>query len=133
MFHVRTPPFPIQVPTLTRATSPDSRLIEIAQAVAHPHQHPSEEGGTEGAVYDITSGADTTGHSHTGGLLFVHESELDNEIDAPEVGDVSPADEAASCETETAPEQQPAEVPEPVGVLAFRQENSAHIIYLYYI
>lgn len=111
--------FQIQGSTLIRATTPDSKLIEIAQAVAHPHQRPSEEDVTEGAVYDFASGADTTGHSHTGGLLFVHESELDNETDVPTVRDVPPPDETASYEVATMPEQQPVEVPEPVCMFVY--------------
>lgn len=83
---------------------------------------------TEGAVYDPASGADTGGHGHAGGLLFVHESELDNEPGAPAVADVPPVDEVASNEAEAAPEQQPAEVPEPVGVFVHQQENPAEIL-----
>lgn len=80
---------------------------------------------TEGTVCDSASGADATGLSHPGGLLFVHESELDNEIDASAVGDAPPVDEAALHEVETVSEQQPAEVPEPVGVSVYRQGGSA--------
>ena len=109
---------------------PDSRLIEIAQVVAHLHQHPSEEVVAEGVLYDPASGVDTTGHSHshTGGLLFVHESELENEIDAPAVGDTSPVDEVVLYEVVAIPEQQLAEVSEPVSMSIYRQGNSADML-----
>lgn len=111
-------------------------MIEITQAFEQSRGHPSEDV-TEGAAHDPAPGADT-GHSHTGGLLFVHESEIDPPAvsdvppavddvppavdDAPlTVDDVPPAvddfismDEVVSYE-ETIQEQQPTEVPEPVG------------------
>jgi hypothetical protein len=118
----------VQVPTLTRVTTPDSRLIEIAQTVAHHQRHPSEEAVAEGAHYDPVSAPDTTGHSHAGGLLFIHESELDKEIDVSVVGDVPPTDEPALYETEAVPGQQLAEMPEPVGVFVYRQENSVDLV-----
>jgi hypothetical protein len=97
---------------LTRAITPDSRLIEIAQAVTHSHEHPPTGGVVEGVVHDSASGPNTTGNVPTGSLLFVHESEIDNVIDTPPVEDVPPVEEAVSYEPETVPEQQLAEVTE---------------------
>lgn len=78
---------------------------------------------TEEVVYDPASGADAAGHN----LLFVHESELDNEIDVP-AADEAPADDLVLYEAETAPDQQPAEVLEPVGLFLYRQGNSTDIV-----
>lgn len=83
---------------------------------------------TEGAPYDPTSKPDATGLSHPGGLSFIHESELDKEVDAPVVGDVPPADEPVLYEAKGVPEEQPTEVPEPVGVSVYRQENSPNLL-----
>jgi hypothetical protein len=111
-------PLVIGATTLTGVITSDSRLIEIAQAVKHLHQHPSGEEVVEDVVHEPAFGAETTEHGQAGGLLFVHESEIDNEIDAPAVEDVPPADEPALREVETVQEQQPAEVTEPVGASA---------------
>jgi hypothetical protein len=115
--HVRISPFHIQVTTSTRIITPDSRLIEIAQAAKHPLQHPSEQDVVEGVVHDPASGADTASNP-AAGLLFVHESELDNAIvEIPAIDEVAPADEVVP-EEETPQEtlqERPAEVPEPVG------------------
>ena len=59
------------------------------------------------------------------GLLFVQESELENEVDAPPVGDVPPADEGVSYEPEPEPEDKPVEVTEPVSIFASLPYNSA--------
>lgn len=103
---------------MTRDVTPDSRLIEIAQVAKHPHQHPSEEGVVEGAsesaVDEPDVGAGSTVHGLTGSLSFVQESEIDNELDAPAVGEVPPADVADSYEAEPEPEHKPVEVVEPV-------------------
>jgi hypothetical protein len=118
--HVRISSFPIQVTTSTRNITPDSRLIEIAQAAKHPLQHPSEQDVAEGVVHDPTSEADTAS-GPAPNLLFVHESELDNAIgETPAVVDVAPAEEVVP-EEETPQEmlqERPAEVPEPVGAFA---------------
>ena len=115
-FHVRTTTFPVEAEAFTGIIITDSRLIDIAQVVKHSHQHPPEQDVIEGTVHDSPHRADAAGHSHTGNLLFVHESELDNEVAAPVSGDVSQAAEAVPYE-ETVPEPQPvaAEVPELVG------------------
>lgn len=110
---MRISSFPIRATTLTRTITPDSRLIEIAQAAKHPHQYPSGQDVAEDVAHDPASGTGT-GRGPAESLLFVHESELDNEIDTPTVGDVAPADEVVPYE-ETVQEQ-PAEVPEPVGI-----------------
>lgn len=114
MLHVSISSFSIRVSILTRAVTPDSRLIEIAQAVTHSHQHPPAGGVAEGVVHDSTSGPSNTGNVPTGSLLFVHASE----IDTPLVEDAPPVEEAVSYEPETVPEQQLAEVTEFVS--AFR-------------
>lgn len=115
---VRRSYFPIEATALTRDTTPDSRLIELAQMVKHSYQHLSEEDVAEGAIDEPGAGTSIPAHGHTGSLLFVQESELDDEIDAPAVGDVPPADTAAPYEAEPEPEHKPAEVAEPVGVFA---------------
>ena len=119
---VRGLSFSIETTALTRDFTSDSRLIEIAHITEYPHQRPSEEGAIESAVDEHDAGAGTTAHGHTGGLLFVQESELDNEADVPAVGDVPPTDSAAPYEEEPEPEPElehkPTEVAEPVGTLA---------------
>lgn len=109
---------PIEATTLTKDVTPDSRLIEIAQVVKHPHQHMSGGDTAEDAVGESGAGDDITPHGHTGSLLFVQESELDSEIDPPVVDDVPPADEEVSYEPEPEPEPEhkPIEVHEPVSV-----------------
>lgn len=91
-----------------------SRLIEITHAVKEPRQHPTEEGVVEGVVHDPASGADATENGHTGGLLFVHESELDNEVGNPAVDNVGapPVGGAVPYEAESTLVQQPPEVAE---------------------
>jgi len=116
VLRVRRSSFPIEATALTRDVTPDSRLIEITQVVKHPHQHPSEEDAAESVISEPGIGAGITAHGHTGSLLFVQESELDNEIGAPAVGDVLPADEAVPYEAETAPEYKPVDVAEPVSI-----------------
>lgn len=108
----------IETTVLTRGTTPDSRLIEIAHMVKYPHQHPSEEGTPEVAIDEPDAGADIAAHGHTGSLLFVQESELDNEIDVPVVDDVLPTGTMAPYEAEPEPEHRPVEVAEPVGAFA---------------
>lgn len=107
---------------LTRDATPDFRLIEIAQVVKHPHQQLSGEGAADGAVGEPGAEAGITAHGHTGSLLFVQESELDTEIDAPHTGDIPPVDEAILYEPEPEPEPEPennpVEVTEPVSVFA---------------
>ena len=115
MLHVRRSSFPIEATVLTRDVTPDSRLIELTQVVKHPHQHQSEEDTAESVVGEPGAGAGITAHSHTGSLLFVQESELDNEIGAPAVSNFPPTDEAVSYEAETGPEYKPVEVAEPVS------------------
>lgn len=122
---VRRPSFSIETTALTRDINPDSRLIEIAQVVKYSHQHPSEEGAAEGAVSEPGAGAGITAHAHPGSLLFVQESELDNEIDVPVVGDnefdvpiiggVPPPEEPTVYEVEPEAEHKPVEVVEPVS------------------
>lgn len=109
---------PIEAIGLTRDVTTDSRLIQIAEVIKHTHQHLSGEGSAEGAVGELNTGADIAAHGHSGGLLFVQESELENEIDPPPVGDVPPADEEVSYEPEPEPENKPVEVTEPVNVFA---------------
>ena len=116
MLHVRRSSFPVEATTLTRDVTPDSRLIEIAQIVKHPHQHPSEEGAAEGAINESDTGVGTTAHAHPGSLSFVQKSEIDDEVNIPAVGDVPPADAEVPYEAEPEPENRPAEVPEPVRV-----------------
>ena len=100
---------------MTGDITPDSRLIEIAQVVGHPHQYPLAEDVAEGPADEPDAGAGITAHGHTGGLLFVQESELDDEIDAPAVADVPPVDETVSYEVETVLEHKPVEAAEPVS------------------
>ena len=114
MLRVRRSSFPIGATALTRDVTPDSRLIEIAQVAKHPHQHPSEEDAVEGAVDEPDAGAATTVHGLPGSLSFVQASELDNEIGAPTVGDVPPADVADPYEAEPDPEHKTVEVAESV-------------------
>jgi len=111
---------PIEPTALTKDVTPDSRLIEIAQLIKN--QHPSGEGVIGGTTGESGAGADTTTHGHAGSLLFVQESELD-EVDAPPVGDVPPADEVVSFEPE--PENKPVEVTEPVSAFVSLSYNSA--------
>jgi len=104
--------------SLDQNCHPDSRLIEIAQVAKHPHQHPSEEVAVEDAVDEPDAGAGTTPHGHTGSLLFVQESELEAENDAPAVGEVPPADVTDHYEAEPDSEHKPAEVAESVRAFA---------------
>ena len=115
---------PIEPTALTKDVIPDSRLIEIAQATKHPHQHLSGKDVIEGTTGEPGVGAGTTAHGHAGSLLFVQESELD-EVDGPPVGDVPPADEAVSYEPEPEPENKPVEVTEPVSIFTSLPYNSA--------
>lgn len=108
----------VEAVALTEDVTPDSRLIEIAQAVKHPHQHLSGEDEAEDAIGEPGTGAGITAHGHTGSLLFVQESEIYNETDGPAVGDVPPADEAVPYEPEPEPEHKPVEVAEPVSAFS---------------
>ena len=101
-------------------------MIEIAQLIQHPYQHPSGEGVIGDTTGESGTGAGTTAHGHAGSLLFVQASELE-EVDAPPVGDVPLADEIVSFEPEPEPEPEnkPAEVTEPVSASVSLSCNSA--------
>lgn len=108
---------PVETMALTGDGTPDSRLIEIVQVFKHS-QHISGEDTTGGDVNEPDTGADTTAPGHTGSLLFVQESELENEIGVHPTEDVPPTDEGVSYQPEPEPENKPVEVTDPVCVFA---------------
>lgn len=109
---------PVETMSLTRDGAPDSRLIEIVQVIKNPHQDISGEDTTGGAAGEPDAGAGITAHGHAGSLLFVQESELENEIPVPPTEDVPPTDEGISYPPEPEPENKPIEATDPVCVFA---------------